>query len=73
MTALASLTGELPQAEHERDDVDEAYGPGSLGAEHLKRALFKPRQLCWELGVLTEGWAGLWKRFGIYAANGPPV
>ncbi len=73
MTAVASLTGELPQEEHQRDDVDEAYGPGSLGAEHIKRALVKSRQLCWELGLLTERWAWLWKRFGIYAAKGSPV
>jgi hypothetical protein len=51
----------------------EAYGPGSKGAEHIKRALFKPRELCWELGVLNERWAPLWKRLGIYAPQGSPV
>lgn len=51
----------------------EAYGPGSKGAEYIKRALFKPRELCWELGVLNQRWAGLWKRLGIYAAPGSPV
>jgi hypothetical protein len=56
-----------------RDVLQEAYGPGSRGAEHIKRALFKPRELCWELGVLTEDWAWLWKRLGIYAPQGSPV
>ncbi|MBX3027596.1 diiron oxygenase [bacterium] len=51
----------------------EAYGPGSKGADYIKRALFKPRELCWELGVLNERWAGLWKRLGIYAPAGSPV
>lgn len=51
----------------------EAYGPGSKGAEYVRRALFKPRELCWELGVLTPRWAGLWKRLGIYAPQGSPV
>jgi hypothetical protein len=51
----------------------EAYGPGSKGAEHITRALFKPRELCWELGVLDARWARLWKRLGIYAPPGSPV
>jgi hypothetical protein len=51
----------------------EAYGPGSKGAEYIKRALFKPRELCWELGVLNERWAPLWKRLGIYAPQGSPI
>ncbi len=53
-----------------REVLREAYGPGSLGAEHIRRALFKPRELCWELGILTEGWAPLWKRLGTYAPRG---
>lgn len=51
----------------------EAYGPGSRGAEEIKRALFKPRELCWELGVLNERWAWFWKRLGIYAPQGAPA
>lgn len=51
----------------------EAYGPGSKGAEHIRRALFKPRELCWELGVLTPRWARLWKLLGIYAPQGSPA
>jgi P-aminobenzoate N-oxygenase AurF len=51
----------------------EAYGPGSKGAEYIKRALFKPRELCWELGVLNERWSPLWKRLGIYAPQGSPI
>ena len=47
--------------------------PRLAGAEHIKRALFKPRELCWELGVLNERWAPLWKRLGIYAPQGSPV
>ena len=55
------------------DVLKEAYGPGSKGAEYIKRALFKPRELCWELGVLNQRWAPLWKRLGIYAPQGSPV
>jgi hypothetical protein len=50
--------------------VREAYGPGSRGEELMKRALFKPRQLCWELDVLNARWAPLWRRLGIYAERG---
>ena len=56
-----------------REVLREAYGPGSKGAEYITRALFKPRELCWELGVLNERWAGFWKRLGIYAPQGSPV
>jgi len=48
----------------------QAFGPGSVGARHVKRALFKPRELCWELGVLNERWAPFWQRLGIYAPRG---
>ena len=51
----------------------EAYGPGSRAEEHVKRALFKPRELCWELGVLNDRWAWLWKRLRIYAPQGAPA
>lgn len=53
-----------------REVLQEAYGPGSRGAEHIRRALFKPRELAWELDVLNERWAPLWKRLGIYAPRG---
>ncbi len=53
--------------------LGEAYGPGSRAAEHVKRALFKPRELCWELGVLNVRWAWLWRRLRIYAPQGSPV
>jgi hypothetical protein len=48
----------------------EAFGPGSLGEEHVRRALFKPRELCWELDVLNARWAPLWQRLRIYAPPG---
>ncbi len=48
----------------------EAYGPGSLGHARMLEALRKPRELCWELGVLNERWAPLWRRLGIYAPLG---
>jgi hypothetical protein len=48
----------------------EAYGPGSRGAEFMQKALFKPRELAWELGVLNERWTPLWKRLGIWAPRG---
>jgi hypothetical protein len=51
----------------------EAYGRGSHAEEQVKRALFKPRELCWELGVLNPRWAWLWQRLGIYAPQGSPV
>ena len=51
----------------------EAYGRGSHAEEFVKRALFKPRELCWELGVLNPRWAWLWQRLGIYAPQGSPV
>jgi len=56
-----------------RQVLTDAYGPGSMAEERVKRALFKPRELAWELGVLTPGWAWLWKRLRIYAPQGSPV
>lgn len=53
-----------------REVLREAYGPGSRGAEFMRRALFKPRELAWELGVLNERWTPLWQRLGIWAPRG---
>jgi hypothetical protein len=53
--------------------LQEAYGRGSRAEEHVVRALFKPRELCWELGVLNARWAWLWKRLRIYAPQGAPA
>jgi hypothetical protein len=53
-----------------KETLREAYGRGSLGRRRTIEALGKPRDLCWELGVLNESWAGLWKRLGIYAPRG---
>ena len=53
-----------------KETLREAYGRGSLGRRRTIEALGKPRDLCWELGVLNERWAGLWKRLGIYAPRG---
>lgn len=53
-----------------REVLREAYGPGSPGAEAMKRALFKPRELAWELGVLNARWTPLWRRLGIWAPRG---
>jgi hypothetical protein len=50
--------------------IDEAYGRGSAGAESAIAALQKPRELCWELGILNQQWASLWKALGIYAERG---
>lgn len=47
-----------------------AYGPGSLHEGLSLDALRKPRDLCWELGILNQRWAPLWKRLRIYA---PPT
>ncbi|MDX2168912.1 MAG: diiron oxygenase, partial [Deltaproteobacteria bacterium] len=53
-----------------REVLREAYGPNSRGAEFMKQALFKPRELAWELGVLNERWTPLWQRLGIWAPRG---
>jgi hypothetical protein len=53
-----------------KETLREAYGRRSLGRRRTMEALGKPRDLCWELGVLNERWAGLWKRLGIYARRG---
>jgi P-aminobenzoate N-oxygenase AurF len=53
-----------------RPVLREAYGPGSLGARYTIDALGKPRELCWELGVLNSRSAWLWKALGIYAPRG---
>jgi hypothetical protein len=53
-----------------RPVLAEAYGRGSRGEEFVKRALFKPRELCWELGVLNTRWSRLWRALGIYAPRG---
>jgi hypothetical protein len=50
--------------------VDEAYGPGSNAKQRTLEALRKARELCWEIGVLDERWARLWKVLGIYAPRG---
>lgn len=46
-----------------------AYGRRSPGRRRTIEALGKPRELCWELGILNERWQGLWKRLGVYAAR----
>jgi hypothetical protein len=53
-----------------KEVLREAYGRRSLGRRRTIEALGKPRDLCWELGVLNERWAGVWKRLGIYAPRG---
>lgn len=50
-----------------KEVLREAYARGSLGAEHARQALGKPRELCWELGILNDRWSPLWKALGIYA------
>jgi hypothetical protein len=50
--------------------IEEAYGPKSNQRQRTLEALRKPRELCWELGVLDDNWARLWKALGIYAPRG---
>lgn len=50
--------------------LKEAYGRGSSGALLARAALSKPRELCWELGILNERWTPLWKALGIWAPRG---
>lgn len=45
----------------------EAYGPGTRYRQMVLDALQKPRELCWELGILNQRWAPWWKALGIYA------
>jgi len=54
-----------------RSTLQEAYGRRSVGAQQAREALAKSRELCWELGVLNERWAPLWKLLGIYAPRAP--
>lgn len=56
-----------------REVLREAYGPGSRSEDFIKRALFKPRELCWELGVLNARWAPLWQLLRTYAPQGSPA
>jgi len=49
--------------------LTEAYGPGSLGAARTIEALAKPRELCWELGIVNERWSPMWKALGVYAPS----
>jgi hypothetical protein len=45
--------------------MHEAYGRGSAYAKLCIEALRKPRELCWELGLLTPGWARWWRAMGV--------
>jgi hypothetical protein len=47
----------------------EAYGPGTPYRQMVLDALRKPRELCWELGILNQRWAPWWKALGIYAPS----
>jgi hypothetical protein len=39
-------------------------------ARNPLEALRKPRELCWELGILNERWTPWWKALGIWAPRG---
>ena len=52
-----------------KETLREAYG-SPLYRERRLAALRKPRQLCWELGVLDDAWSGYWKKLGLYAPRG---
>jgi len=53
-----------------RETLRQAYGPGSSFQDFAVQALRKPRELCWELGVLDDRSAWLWQRLGIWAPRG---
>jgi len=46
------------------------YRHGSSYHDLTLQALRKPRELCWELGILNEQWSWLWQRLGIWAPRG---
>jgi hypothetical protein len=48
----------------------EAYGPGTQHRKLVLEALRKPRELCWELGILNQRWTPWWKALGIWAPRG---
>jgi hypothetical protein len=48
----------------------EAYGPGTRHRQMVIEALGKPRELCWELGILNARWTPWWKALGIWAPRG---
>lgn len=50
-----------------RETLRDAYGRGSRYRSDAVEALRKPRDLCWDLGILDGRSAWLWKRLGIYA------
>lgn len=56
-----------------RDVLREAYGPGSVFRAFAVEAVRKPRELCWELGILDASSAWLWRRLGIWAPQGAPA
>jgi hypothetical protein len=49
-----------------KEALVEAYGPGSIGEQWALAALRKPRELCWELGILNDRWSAYWRRLGIW-------
>jgi hypothetical protein len=48
----------------------EAYGPGTRHRRMVLEALRKPRELCWDLGILNDSWTPWWKALGIWAPRG---
>ena len=53
-----------------KEALAQAYGPGSIGECWALAALRKPRELCWELGILDDRWSWYWRRLGIWAPRG---
>lgn len=53
-----------------QETLAQAYGPGSTYRQFAVEALRKPRELCWELGILDERWSPWWRRLGIWAPQG---
>lgn len=56
-----------------REVMRSAYGRGSRHHRMVLAALRKPRELCWELGVLNDRWAPYWKALGLYAPRGAVI
>jgi len=50
-----------------KDVLRATYARGSTYHDLTLQALRKPRELCWELGILTHRWSWLWQRLGIWA------
>jgi hypothetical protein len=53
-----------------RDVMRAAYGRHAPHRRRTVQALRKPRELCWEIGVLNDAWSPYWRALGVWAPRG---